>query len=69
VLEDGDVGEAVELGDADAGGELARRALGGNAAAAEAGERRHARVVPAGDDLLGDELEQLALAHHRVGRG
>ena len=36
------------------------------AAAAKAADRRHARIVPAGDVLLLHELQQLALAHHRV---
>ena len=31
------------------------------------GQRRHARVVPAGDQPPLDELQQLALAHQRVG--
>ena len=60
-----DVDDAVALGDADAVAELAQR-LGRVAAAAESGERRHARVVPARDVLAGHELEELALATGRV---
>ena len=36
------------------------------AAAAQAAERRHAGIVPAGDEMLLDELAQLALAHDCV---
>ena len=36
------------------------------AAAAQAADRRHARVVPAADVPSAHELQQLALAHHRV---
>ena len=36
------------------------------AAAAQAADRRHARIVPAGHVPLLHELQQLALAHHRV---
>ena len=43
-----------------------RIASGGVAAAAHADERGHARIVPAADVLLLHQLEQLALAHHRV---
>ena len=45
-----------------------RIASGVNAAPAQADDRRHARIVPARDVLLDDELQQLALAHHRVGQ-
>jgi hypothetical protein len=58
--------EGIKLGDADAGDEGAERA-GGDAAATQAGNRGHARVVPAGHDLLVDELEELALRHEGVG--
>ena len=37
------------------------------AAAADAGEGRHARIVPAVDVLFLHELQQLALAEQRVG--
>ena len=65
VLEEGVLHHARALGDADAVAEIAdgpRR----EAAAAQAAERRHPRIVPAGDDALLHELAQLALAHHRV---
>jgi hypothetical protein len=66
VLKQGDVGEGVVLRDADRLAELADRG-GRVAAAAHAGDRRHAGVVPAGDALFLHELEQAALGHHRVG--
>ena len=66
VLEEGDLDEAVVPGDADTLAEGAE-SLGGDAAAAEPGDGGHARIVPAIDQLLLHELEQLALAHHRVG--
>ena len=37
------------------------------AAAADPGERRHARIVPAADALFLHQLQQLALAEQRVG--
>ena len=66
VLEERQVDHAVGLGDADALGEVADR-LRRVAAAAEPGEGRHPRVVPAPDVPLLDQPEQAALAHHRVG--
>ena len=39
--------------------------FGGKAAAADAGERGHARIVPAADALFLHELQQLALAEQR----
>ncbi len=65
MLEDGEVGDAVELGDADADDEAAQGG-GGDAAAAQAGEGGHAGIVPAGDDLLVHEREQLALGDQGV---
>ncbi len=65
-LQQRDVGGAVELGDADAFAEIAD-GRGRVAAAAQAGDRRQARIVPAADVAFLDELQQLALAHHRVG--
>ena len=65
VLELRDVDDVFLLGDADARAEIADR-LRRVAAAAQAGDRRHARIVPAGNVLLLHELQQLALAHHRV---
>ena len=59
------VDHAVGLRDADALAEVADR-LGRVAAAAQAGDRRHARIVPARDVLALDELQELPLAHHGV---
>ena len=61
-----DIGGAVELGDADAFAEIAD-GRGGIAAAAQAGDRRQARIVPTADEAFLHELQQLALAHHGVG--
>ena len=36
--------------------------------AADAAERRHARIVPAADQALLDQFEQLALAHEGIGQ-
>ena len=66
VFEDREVDDLVRLGHADALGEDAE-ALGRVAAAARAGERGHARVVPAVDGLLIDELDQPPLAQDHVG--
>ena len=66
VFEPGHVDRAVELGHADALAERPHR-LGRVAAAAQAADGEHPRIVPAGDVLLLHELQQLALAHHRVG--
>ena len=66
VLEHFDVDAAVGARDADGRDEGAdgfRR----KAAAAKAGERGHARIVPAAHALLLHELEQLALAEQGVG--
>ncbi len=57
---------AIELVHADVGTEGADR-LGRISLAAEAADRGHARVVPAADDPFLHELQQLALAQHRVG--
>ena len=65
VLELRDVDDVLLLRDADARAEVADR-LRRVAAAAQAADRRHPRIVPAGDVLLLHELQQLALAHHRV---
>ena len=58
--------DAVRLRDADHLGEVAD-ALGREAAPAKAGDRRHARVVPAANPALVDEPEQEALGQHGVG--
>ena len=61
VLEHFDVDDAVGARDA-GGGDEGADGLGRKAAAAEAGERGHARIVPAVHALLLHELQQLALA-------
>ena len=67
VLEQGDVGEGIMLRDADRLAELAE--CGGRvAAAAHAGDRGHAGVVPARHALFLHELEQAALGHDSVGQ-
>ncbi len=65
ILQPGHVDRAVELGHADPLAERPHR-LGRVAAAAQAANREHPRVVPAADVLFLHELQQLALAHHRV---
>ena len=65
-LEEGHVDDAVVLGDADACRQKVANGLGRVAAPAEARDRRHARVVPAADEALLDELEELALAEDGV---
>ena len=65
ILQHGHVGEAVVFGDADVVGEVAQ-GLRRDAAAAQAADGRHARVVPAGDEAFVDELHELALAHDGV---
>ncbi len=66
MLEEPHVDHALHLRDADPVAEGADR-LRRVAAAPEARERRHARVVPAAHELLLDELGELALRHDRVG--
>src|SRR5574341_1207302 len=65
VLQQGDVNRAVVLGHADTGAEIAD-GLRGVPAPPQAGERRHARIVPASDMALVHQLEQLALAQDGV---
>ena len=65
VLEQRDVDHVFLLGDADARAEVAN-GLGRVAAPPQSRNRRHARVVPAGDEPLLDERQELPLAHHRV---
>ena len=60
------IGGAVELGDADALAEIADGG-GGITTAAHAGNRRQAGIVPTAHTVFLHQLEQLALAHHRVG--
>ena len=52
---------------ADAVTEVANR-LGWVSATTYAHQGRHTRVIPAVDNLLVDQLMQLALAHHRIGQ-
>ena len=65
VLELRDVDDVLLLRDADARAEIADR-FRRVAAAAQAADGRHPRIVPAGDVPLLHQLQQLALAHHRV---
>ena len=60
------VDHAVGLGDADALDEVAQR-FRRHAAAAQAGQRRHARIIPARDVPAAHQLGQHALGEHRVG--
>jgi hypothetical protein len=64
VLEQADVDDVFLLRHADARAEVADR-FRRVAAAAQSGDGRHARIVPAVDVVLRHELQQLALAHHR----
>ena len=64
-LEHADIDDAVGLGDADALDEIAHR-RGRHAAAAQARERRHARIVPAADMAAADQFREHALRQHRV---
>ena len=67
VFEHGIVNRAVPFGEADAfaeGPERLRRV----APAAESGQGRHARVVPAAHVLVCHQGEQLAFAHDRIGQ-
>ena len=60
VLEQRDVDDVLFLGDADAGAEVAHR-RGRVAAAPDAGDRRHPRVVPAGHVLRSTSASSLRL--------
>ena len=66
MLEKRDLHRAHRLGHAHAGDEITDR-LGRVAASAQAHQRRHAGIVPPPDPPLLHELQQPALAHHRVG--
>src|SRR5713101_7164571 len=66
VLEQRQLHGVVALGDADALAEVPDR-LRRVPAAAQASDGGRARIVPAADVAALDELQQLALAHHRVG--
>ena len=67
VLQDGELDHLVRLGHADTLGKRAKAARR-VAAAAAAGERRHARIVPARHVLLLHQLDQPALGQHDVGQ-
>ena len=67
VFEHGQFDDAVGLRDADGGAEIADR-FRRVAAAADAGERGHARIVPAAHVAFLHQLQQLALAQQRVGQ-
>src|SRR2546423_6656193 len=41
---------------------------GGDPAPAKSRNRQHPRIVPAVDEIFVHELDELALAHHRVGK-
>ena len=60
VLEEAVFDHARALGNADAVAEVAD-GRGREAAAAQAAQRRHTRIVPAGDDALLHKLAELAL--------
>ena len=64
-VELGRLDQVVRLGDADAPDELAD-AFRRHAAPAQAGQGRHARIVPAGDMALPDQPDQPALRQHRM---
>ncbi len=66
VLQHFDVGGTVGARGSDGGAEVAD-CLRGEAAAADAGQSRHARIVPAIDAIFLHQLQQLALAEQRVG--
>ena len=65
VLELRDVDDVFLLRHADPRAEIADR-FRRVAAAPQAADRRHPRIVPAGDVPLLHQLQQLALAHHGV---
>jgi len=66
VLQQLDIDNAVAFCHADDLGEIADR-FRGVAAAADARDGRHARVVPTADMFLGHQLQQLALAEQGIG--
>ncbi len=65
VIEHREIDDAVRLGDADAADEIADR-FRRHAAAPETRKGRHARIVPAGDQVPAHQLGQHALGEHRV---
>ena len=66
VLEEGHIDDTIVLRVADLIDEAAD-GLGRIATTTQPTDRRHARVIPACYVPLLDELEELTLAHHRVG--
>ena len=67
VLVHSHVGEAGVFGDADADGEVPQR-LRRDAAPADAADRRQTRIIPAGDDLVLHERDELALGNDGMAR-
>ena len=67
MIEDRHVGHARILRDPDIVGERSQCA-GSNAAPPQSGDRDHPRIVPAIDQLLVNQLDQLSLAHHRISK-
>src|ERR1019366_8513028 len=65
VFENGHVREADEFRDADFGGETAQRG-GGHASTTYPRDGRHPGIIPAGDGVVVDELDQLALGNDGV---
>src|SRR6202008_1317548 len=65
VIEHGEIDDAVGLGHADAPNEVADR-LRRHAATAQAGEGRHARIVPATHDSAPYKIRQVALGKDGV---
>ncbi len=65
VIEHGDIDDAVGLGHADAPNEVADR-LRWHAAAAQAGQGRHARIVPAIHDAAPYQIRQVAFGKYGV---
>ena len=67
VFEQAHVHHGIPLGDADFVAEL-KDGLRRIAAPPDSAEGRHPRIVPTAHELLLDELQQPALAEHRVGQ-
>jgi hypothetical protein len=65
MLEERDIHQVLALGNADPIAERADR-FRRVATPPHADDGRHPRIVPAGDVLFFDQLEQLPFAHHRV---
>ena len=65
VIEDGDVGDAVELSHAHAADKTTQSA-GGNSAAAQTGNSGHSGIVPARDEFILHELQEFAFADDGV---